>query len=225
MGGLVLIIATMLTLSSCGGGGGGSSTSSGNPTYTLSGTVSGPVLQGVTITLSGAGAGTTTTNADGTYSFTGLSNGYYTVTASRVNYAFSPSSQVVAVNYANAAAVDFVSNNAYSISGTILESVTGIQGVTVNLSGSTLSAPVSTTTDTNGNYTFSGLVTNGTYTITPSKTWQSCVCGSLLGGCGLTVTEGYRFTPVSLSITISGTDAAGENFTGAFSPWRGACPN
>jgi hypothetical protein len=62
------------------------------PTYNISGTVTGAVLSGVTITLSGAATGTTTTDASGNYSFTGLVAGDYTLTPSLTVYTFTPSS-------------------------------------------------------------------------------------------------------------------------------------
>ena len=65
------------------------------PTYTISGVVSGVVLEGVTMTLSGAGSASTTTNASGNYSFPSLANGSYTVTPSKSGYNFSPASSAV----------------------------------------------------------------------------------------------------------------------------------
>jgi fibronectin type 3 domain-containing protein len=76
----------------------------------------------------------------------------------------------------------------YVISGTI----TNGSGATVNLSGA---ATASTTADGSGNYSFAGLA-NGTYTVTPAKT-------------------GCTFSPTSTSVTISGADQTGKNFTAA----------
>ncbi len=69
---------------------GGQSGSFGN--FSISGTISynGTGISGVTVTLSGAGTGTTTTDSNGNYTFTGLSNGSYTVTPSKSGYAFTP---------------------------------------------------------------------------------------------------------------------------------------
>jgi len=202
---LVLFFATGVVMS-CGGGAGGGGNSS-NPTYTLSGTVSGAVPQGVTITLSGAGSGTTTTSAGGTYSFTGLSNGYYTVTATRANYAFSPASQVVAVNYANAAAANIVSvfENTYSISGKITQgSGSLIEGVTVIVSSTTSTTSISTTTDATGNYTFSGVL-NGDYTVRPVSFHIGSSNNTL-------TTYWYVFSPTSQAITINGSDLTVADF-------------
>jgi hypothetical protein len=223
---LALFFSAGLTMS-CGGGAGGGS-NAGNSTYTLTGMVSGVVQEGVTITLSGAGTGTTSTSAGGSYSFTGLSNGYYTVTASMANYTFSPSSRAAAINYANTTAVNFVSAKAYSISGTV--TVTGIggssDGVTMTLTGPTLSAPVTTTTDSTGNYSLYRAVSDGTYTLTPSQSRTRTVCaGGINNSPGFQVTETTTFSPSELLITITGADVAGVNYSGTFTRWSGVCPN
>ncbi len=62
------------------------------PTYSIYGRVTGAVLPGVTITLSGDATGTTTTNASGYYVFSNLVAGDYIVTPSLTGYTFSPSS-------------------------------------------------------------------------------------------------------------------------------------
>lgn len=77
----------------------------------------------------------------------------------------------------------------YSISGTITSSGTGLSGVTVSCSPSC----GSTTTNSTGQYTLSGL-SNGTYTITPSK-------------------SGYTFSPTSKNVTINNNNVTGVDFT------------
>ncbi len=62
-------------------------------TYSISGTVtlSGSGLAGVTMTLTGTSSGSATTNASyGSYSFSGLTNGSYTITPSLFGFTFSP---------------------------------------------------------------------------------------------------------------------------------------
>ena len=77
----------------------------------------------------------------------------------------------------------------YSISGTVSTgSGVGISGVTVS------TGTVSTTTNSSGAYTLASLA-NGSYTLTPS-----------LGG--------YTFSPTSRSVTVSGANVSGQNFTG-----------
>lgn len=70
-------------------------------------------------------------------------------------------------------------SSTYTLAGTI----SGASAVTVSLTGS---ATAQTTTDPNGNYSFSSL-SNGTYTVTPSK-------------------SGYIFSPSSLTATVNGAD-------------------
>lgn len=80
----------------------------------------------------------------------------------------------------------------YSITGTITTSTgTAISGVTVSRGAAT------TTTNSSGVYTFTGLA-NGTYTITPSL-------------------SGYTFSPTNRSVTVSGANVTGQNFTGTAS--------
>lgn len=78
----------------------------------------------------------------------------------------------------------------YSISGSVTSSGVGLSGVTITLSGA---GSGTATTDTSGNYTLSG-VANGTYTVTPSK-------------------SGYTFSLSSTSVTVSGANQTGKNFT------------
>jgi hypothetical protein len=77
----------------------------------------------------------------------------------------------------------------YSVSGTI-GPATGGSGATVALSGA---ASASMTADSAGNYTFTGLA-NSTYVVTPSHT-------------------GYTFVPGTQSVTVSGANVTGVNFT------------
>lgn len=51
--------------------------------YGISGTVSGLAKAGVTVTLGGASSATTLTDSSGSYSFSGLPNGAYSLTPSR----------------------------------------------------------------------------------------------------------------------------------------------
>jgi Putative Ig domain len=90
---------------------------------TISGTVSGPTISGVTIALS-VGPTTkpnTTTDSSGNYSFTGLTGGTYTVTPSLAGYTFSPvtpsvttSSSTTTQNFTETSTL-----TSYSVSGTL----------------------------------------------------------------------------------------------------------
>jgi hypothetical protein len=152
----------------------------------------------VTVTLSAAGAAdqTTTTAANGTYSFAGLSNGTYTVTASKASYTMTPRSTVVVVNGADQANVNFTAaasgGSTYAISGTVTKAWGGaLSGVTVTLSGSsgTLGTVV---TGANGSYSFTGNA-NGSYTVTASL-------------------ASWVFTPAGPTVTVNGADST-KDFT------------
>jgi hypothetical protein len=77
----------------------------------------------------------------------------------------------------------------YSISGTITPAAGG-SGATVTLSGA---ASSTTTANSTGGYSFTGLA-NGTYAITPRLT-------------------GYAFNPSAQSVTVSGANVTGIDFT------------
>ncbi len=87
------------------------------------------------------------------------------------------------------------SNNTstYSISGTITSSGFALQGVTMTLGSST-----TTTTDASGNYSFAG-ITNGVYTLTPSK-------------------NGYTFTPTNSTQTVNNANITAVNFAATVAP-------
>jgi len=156
--------------------------------YSISGTVTGDILAGVTMTLSGSNSGTTLTDASGNYTFRTLTNGSYTVTPSKTNYTFTPTSRQVTISGANVIGADFTATGTFTISGTVTGDIQA--GVTMTLSGSMSGT---TLTDASGNYTFRTLI-NGTYTVTASKT-------------------NYTFTPPSRQVTISGANVIGVNFT------------
>ncbi len=163
-------------------------------TYSISGTVSGATASGVSMALTGAATANTTTDASGNYTFSGLNNGSYTVTPSKSGYTFSPVNIAVTISGANQTGKNFTATatTTYSISGTITKSTGGaLSGVAVSCTGA------SATTDASGNYTLSGLA-NGTYTVTPTL-------------------AGYTFSPVNQSVTISGANVTGKNFTGTAS--------
>ncbi len=98
-------------------------------TYTISGTITlnGSGLSGVTVTLTGVGTATTTTNGSGAYSFTGLSNGGYTVTPGLSGYTFTPSSGSVTLSGANSTGNDFTATvSSTAISSSLNPSTYGV---------------------------------------------------------------------------------------------------
>ncbi len=79
-----------------------------HPTYTISGTIKQvSAAEGTNITLSGSASLTAIADASGNYSFSGLSNGSYTVKPAKQKAIFSPVSQTVTINDANVTDVNF----------------------------------------------------------------------------------------------------------------------
>lgn len=166
------------------------------PTFSLSGAIS-PAGDGsgTTIALSGVIARTATADAAGNYNFTGLPNGSYTLTPSKPGFVFSPSNQTLTISGGNLTAATFtISPKLAKVSGTISPSSLGA-GATVNLTGA---VTASATADNLGNYSFTGLRT-GTYQVMPSK-------------------PNVYFSPLNQSVSLSGTDVSGVNFTAAAAP-------
>ena len=158
--------------------------------YSIAGTITpAAVANGATVTLSQTGTTVATTSADsnGSYGFSNLQNGTYNVIPTKANVVFNPSTVTVTIANGNATAPAITAApQTWSISGAITPPSSGIS---VALSGTT---SASTTTDSLGAYTFSGL-SNGTYAITPSQT-------------------GLVFSPASQSVTVNGGNVGSVNF-------------
>jgi len=138
-------------------------------TYNLSGRVTdgaNNALSGVTITVSGAQSKVATTDANGNYSIIGLNGGGdYTVTPSRTNYTFAPASLSFNNLSANQTGNFTATLNNYTLGGRIGDGAnSGLGGVNVTLDGG---KSATTTTDANGNYSFTNLLAGANYTVTP----------------------------------------------------------
>jgi uncharacterized repeat protein (TIGR01451 family) len=82
-------------------------------------------ITSVTVSLSGGQTGTTTTDASGNYSFAGLTTGLnYTITPSKINYAFNPPSRTFN-NLSGAQVADFTGSLVPNITLTASVSPTG----------------------------------------------------------------------------------------------------
>ncbi len=113
-------------------------------TYTLSGVVSGDILQGVTINLAGSATTSTTTDVAGNYSLSGLANGSYTVTPVLSGYAFNPTQKPVTINGTNSTANNFVSSQMhkyiyYKRGGTTVPDTATFVNGTLSIDGKTRS--------------------------------------------------------------------------------------
>jgi hypothetical protein len=147
----------------------------------VSGTVTGPWVEGVTITAVAAAGGTFTaiTDATGNYNNLHLSSGSYTLTASLPGYTFSPVNIPVTVPAGSSAAItgnNFAATSAfpsYSISGTVnySGSQTGAVSVLVYYStgvGPNYYSPAGTVISGPGAYTVRGLQ-NGSYVVVAER--------------------------------------------------------
>ena len=79
--------------------------------HSISGIVTtegGSGIQGVQVTLSGAGTAVERTESDGTFTFTGLADGTYTVTPSNAGFTFNPPSLTVPLSGQDVAGLSFV---------------------------------------------------------------------------------------------------------------------
>lgn len=169
-------------------------------TYSISGTVlgaGGTAIAGVNMGLSGGNTSITIASAsDGTYTFSNIANGSYTITPSRTGYTFTPTSLPVNVSGANITGQNFTGNqviSTFSISGTVSGVISS--GLTLNLSGGTSASVITSST---GTYTFQSL-SNGTYTVTPAPV------------------TGYSFSPSAITVTINNANASGQNFVSSVS--------
>jgi hypothetical protein len=172
---------------------------------TISGRVTtdtGAGLVGVIMTLTNATLSLTTTTAnDGTYSFGNLPiPASYKVKPSKTGYTFSPSDIVLYNLSTHQHDVNFIGSASYmpqpsTISGRVtIETPTGavLAGVTITLtSGPDFTQ--STTTASDGTYSFSNLPTRDTYMLTPSRV-------------------NYTFTPSQIALNNLKTNQANANF-------------
>ncbi|MCU1285441.1 MAG: Kelch domain protein [Acidobacteriales bacterium] len=133
------------------------------------------------------GAATATSGSTGSYNFTAVPPGTYTVTASANGYL--PRSLSTAVTAGANSTLNFQLATGGKIRGTVT-STTGaaVSSTTVKLSGGTISTTVTLTTDTSGNY-LSNWIPVGSYTITVSKTGRASQSksGSVTSGATTTV--------------------------------------
>jgi hypothetical protein len=142
---------------------------------TVTGTITGPWVSNIPVSISGSST-TTTTNSSGVYSFTGLAGGTHTVTPTLAGYTFTPATPVIVGNTTTQDFTEASAVTSFSISGNISYSGTQTSGTTfirVYQSGSCSGcSPVAETSfpgvpSSSGTpYTVRGVQANGGYVIT-----------------------------------------------------------
>src|SRR6266404_2619287 len=138
---------------------------------TLSGTVTGPWVTGVTISLTGTASASTTTAANGTYSFASLAAGSYTITPTLAGYNYTPTPPTIAISsntVQNFVAASSSVTTSYSISGTVSGSSTsGIVYIRVFTNGSNTQAgtTLASISTNSGSYTVRGLPPGNNYMV------------------------------------------------------------
>jgi len=176
----------------------------GSISGTVTDSVTAAVIAGASVSYSGSkGNGSTTTDSNGNYSFSGLSPGSYTVTASAPGHT-TGSSPVTVTAGANATQNFALVPTVGSIGGTVTDAQTaaGIVGASV-----TCTCGGSATTGTGGTYSITN-VTPGNYSVTFSAAgYVSGTVNSVVVSAGHTTTESLALTEDG-SITGQVTDSA-----------------
>ena len=204
-GRLAKLIGVALILAGCSGSDcvSGPLCDGGGDPPTVTGTISGTVTVGgtgissVTVTLSNGSA--TTTGAGGSYSFSGVPAGSYTVTISNVSSEVTcgtTSQSVTISSSARQATAHFTCEPAAnaSILGTVTAEGFSVPNVEVVLSGP---SPATAMTDASGHFSFTSLLAGG-YTVMISGFSEAL----------------YAFTTTSQSVTLAAGQAATVNFEG-----------
>lgn len=202
---------------------------SGTGNYIVSGTVTdnGIPMSGFPVTLAIKTAGltpptestTVTTDGNGNYSFTGVSNGAYWLSAFSACYSFSPVNVSLTVSGTNVTGQNFA---AISLSGPENRTVSGvvadlrgipIPGVAITAYNTNCNNGITTTTNANGAYSFRTLGSSD-YQFYPEMTGFGFY-PSVTGGVGGILEAGYwglDRTVIHFS-SIPTTPVTGANFT------------
>ena len=172
-------------------------------TYSARGSVvegGGASIAGVVVNISGDESGFAVSAGDGSWEALNLPTGSYTATPSKPGWTFAPDHADFTIDAADASLPDFTGTAAggtYVASGFVLDDTgAGVPGVKVRITGDGIGE---TETDATGFWSV-GALPDGSYTATPSK-------------------AGWSFAPDSRSITISGSNAVVDDFTGTWDDW------
>jgi len=169
-------------------------TQAGPTYYSISGTISasnGTAISGVTVTLSGTSTASATTGSSGSYSFTGLSTGSYTIIPGMTGYTFSPSVTTVSISSANLTGENFT--------GTASAACTNSP---VSLAGA---APVYFTSIQSAYYgaSNSNIIETEAGNFTEILNFDQNVAINLLGGYDCNYLNSSSFSTINGSLTIS----------------------
>jgi hypothetical protein len=125
--------------------------------------IDGRALSGATVTLANQ---STTTNTQGVYTFTGLAETTYTVTAAKSGWGHQ--SMSVSLGSGANTAPDLKLATSGRISGKVTASGSAASGVTVTFTGGVINNTTSVTTRSDGTY-ISGWIPVGNYAVTASR--------------------------------------------------------
>lgn len=129
-----------------------------------------------------------------------------TALASLTTYTYTITARDAAGNFSAASTTSATTNTTHTISGTISQNGAGLLGITVTITGNGIGT---TTTDSNGKYTFTG-VRPGIYVITPTRPANATF---------------DTFTPVSTQVTVSNADVTADFMAVQFGAVTGTVTN
>ncbi len=205
-------------------------TASALPTYSISGMITPSANgSGATVTLSGTASATTTADPTGAFSFSGLVNGSYTVTATKAGFAISPASQPVSVNNALVTGVNFtaavglgIDVVTYSDSNT--PSTTAVTSpFSTNASNELLLAFISADSSASPNTTVTQvagggltwvLVQRANVQLGTAEIWRA-FAPSALSGVTVTATLSQKVDSSITVMSFTGVNTSGTNGSGA----------
>jgi uncharacterized repeat protein (TIGR01451 family) len=194
-------------------------------TFSISGHVATPDGQSA-VKLSGARTATIFTDRNGDYTFVNLpKGGTYTITPANDFARFTPGSRTINDLQRNESGLDFTSTRLlFTIKGRIGDADShAVAGVRVLLTGA---GQLETTTDANGNYSFTVFPSGIGWNVLPISGSLSFDPGSihLPSVPGDTATANFVGMPVSSvgSITVFASDSAGINLSGVLVTLSGA---
>lgn len=144
------------------------------PPYTIKGRVTqnGVGMSGVSVTLSGTESGQATTDDTGSYSFTVMEVGDYTITPSKNFYEFTPRSLAFnnLTNHQTGAGFN-AARQLFTVSGQVLDDGSnGLDGITVSLTDVTSGTTTTVNSSGGGNFSFSNVKAGFNYSIEPAQT-------------------------------------------------------